>query len=99
MIKIRNHKLPNIYIYIYIYELTFDRERRGKGKTKHKTCGVMTGRKLSNQNQIVTISTNVRKFTHFLVQKLLRSKTMASWVHQFFTFHHVGFFLVDEEGE
>jgi hypothetical protein len=37
MIKIRNHKLPNIYIYIYIYIyiLTHIREReKGEGEDK-----------------------------------------------------------------
>jgi hypothetical protein len=48
-------------IYIYIYKLTFEREGgRGRQNTKlARGGGVMTGRKLSNQNPIVTISTNV----------------------------------------
>jgi hypothetical protein len=52
---------------------------KGEGERQNtKLVEVMTGRKLSNQNQIVQISTNVPKLTHFLVQKLLTSKTMAS---------------------
>jgi len=97
---IRNHKLPNIYIYIYIYMNSPLREREGgRGKTKHKTCrGDDRKKALKSKSNRANFNQCASTHSLFGIEAAQVSKMMASWV-QFFTFHYVGFFLVDEEGE
>ncbi len=55
-----------IYICMYVWIHLWEREK-GEGEDKTQNLrGVMTERKLSNQNQIVRIPTNVQKLTHSL---------------------------------
>jgi hypothetical protein len=75
MIKIRNHKLPSIYmcvcVCVCVCELTFEREG-GRRRQNTKVAGEEWWLEESSQIEIKlwAISSNVKKLIHFLLQKL-----------------------------